>query len=129
MVRATSINEFSNKADAMLHDGDNYFSLCNIDNWKLSVDVFCDGSLYEWVKPLYCFKYSEDVLLYTLTTDLLLETKLYTETGTEIINETIGSWFGSVEDANNSRLVSGDITTFIVVNEMIDEFEKAQKGL
>src|SRR5574344_1540660 len=27
VVRATSINEFSNKADAMLHDGDNYFSL------------------------------------------------------------------------------------------------------
>ena len=48
-------------------------------------------------------------------------TKIYTSTGNEILNETIGSWFDTLENANSCRIVSGDITRFIVVNEMIED--------
>lgn len=48
VVQAIDVDTLSEDAEAMLHDGDTYFELCDLRRWELKYTVFNDVSRYAW---------------------------------------------------------------------------------
>lgn len=48
VVQAIDVDTLSEDAEAMLHDGDTYFELCDLRRWELKYTVFNDVSRYTW---------------------------------------------------------------------------------
>lgn len=48
VVQAIDVDTLSEDVEAMLHDGDTYFELCDLRRWELKYTVFNDVSRYAW---------------------------------------------------------------------------------
>lgn len=57
IVTAQSNNSLSEDARAALHEGDTYFSKCDIDAWKLKYTIDNNSAKYSWAdEPFYGYK-------------------------------------------------------------------------